>query len=168
VTIGRGLLAVLLVGAGIMHFVKTGMYVAIVPSFPPDPRLLVGSEDLVEMALPLSEESSLSAFRLGLWLRDADLILSVPEEEVAFLPTADEDHAPPLGMAPELVIAQDREQGLERVQLAVHVPDNVDRSGEERGDEAGIAQSLGGGVGHEQIVGSWKRRIFGQTPPGLK
>jgi len=49
VTIGRGLLAVLFVGAGIMHFVKTGMYVAIVPSFLPDPRLLVQISGVAEI-----------------------------------------------------------------------------------------------------------------------
>ena len=48
-TIGRGLLAVVLVGAGTLHFVKTGMYVAIMPSFLPDPGLLVQISGIAEI-----------------------------------------------------------------------------------------------------------------------
>jgi hypothetical protein len=58
----------------------------------PDPRLLVGSEALVEAALPLAAEvSCLSAFRLGLWVKEAELRLRVPEREWAYLPAADGD-----------------------------------------------------------------------------
>ena len=48
-TLGRGLLAVVFVGAGILHFVKTGTYVAIMPSFLPDPRLLVQISGVAEI-----------------------------------------------------------------------------------------------------------------------
>ena len=48
-TIGRRVLAVLFVGAGILHFLKTGMYVEIVPSFLPDARLLVQISGVAEI-----------------------------------------------------------------------------------------------------------------------
>lgn len=48
-TIGRGLLAVLFVVAGIWHFVKTGMYVATVPPYLPDPTLLVQISGIAEI-----------------------------------------------------------------------------------------------------------------------
>ena len=49
VTFGRGLLGILFVGAGILHFVKTGAYVAIVPPILPDPRLLVQISGVAEI-----------------------------------------------------------------------------------------------------------------------
>ena len=48
-TIGRGLLAVVFIGAGILHFVKTGTYVAIVPPQLPDPILLVQVSGVAEI-----------------------------------------------------------------------------------------------------------------------
>jgi hypothetical protein len=69
----------------------------------PDPRILVGSEALLVAALPLAAGGScLAAFRLGLWSREAQLDLRVPERELAYLPAADGEGEPLHPTASEL------------------------------------------------------------------
>jgi len=56
-------------------------------TFPcPDPRCFAGRQDLVRAAAALAAGSALSAFRLGLWLREAEVPLVAPALELAYLP----------------------------------------------------------------------------------
>jgi uncharacterized membrane protein len=48
-TLGKALLAAVFIGAGIMHFVAPSAYVRIVPSFLPDPGLLVQLSGVFEV-----------------------------------------------------------------------------------------------------------------------
>lgn len=48
-TIGRGLLAAIFVGSGVLHFVKSGSYVATMPPYLPNPLLLVQISGIAEI-----------------------------------------------------------------------------------------------------------------------
>jgi uncharacterized membrane protein len=48
-TLGRAVLGVVFIGAGVMHFVATAAYMKIVPPMLPDPRLLVQVSGVFEV-----------------------------------------------------------------------------------------------------------------------
>ena len=74
----------------------------------PDPRVLVGCEALVDLALALSERPAgacLAAFRLGLWICDSGLKLKTLDAELGFVPTADGSALEPLPSSVEEAVA---------------------------------------------------------------